>query len=164
MTWDFVLDAPVPLYRRPLKVRDFVWEIKYWDLRTLNNVKSNFCLNEMNKKDLTAMYSTVFWRLLVVVLVFWLYCINTVTPFIRRSEGWSFRSGRVLDQSQQKCRFFAEIQIRCKVFQFQPSSYSLGDRLDKSFIISSSNRVICAGRQGTSGFRSVLVTTVALIN
>ena len=31
-----------PRYRWPLKTRDFVWEIKYWDLRTLNNVKSNF--------------------------------------------------------------------------------------------------------------------------
>ena len=30
-----------PRYRWPLKIRDFVWEIKYWDLRTLNNVKSN---------------------------------------------------------------------------------------------------------------------------
>ena len=33
---------------------------------------------------------------------FLLYCITTVTPFIRRSQGWSLRSGRVLDQLQQK--------------------------------------------------------------
>ena len=26
--------------------------------------------------------------------------------FIERSEGWSLRSGRVLDQSQQECHFF----------------------------------------------------------
>ena len=31
-----LLNAPVSRYRRPLKIRDFVWEIKYWDLRTLN--------------------------------------------------------------------------------------------------------------------------------
>ena len=29
------LDAAVPRYWRPLKIRDFVWEIKYWDLRNL---------------------------------------------------------------------------------------------------------------------------------
>ena len=37
---------------------------------------------------------------------FGLYCITTVTPFIEQSEGWSLWSGRVLDQSQQKCHFF----------------------------------------------------------
>ena len=63
-------DAQVSHYRRPLKIRDFVWEIKYWDLRTPNNVKPNFSLNEMNKKDLPVMYSTVFWCLLVVLLDF----------------------------------------------------------------------------------------------
>ena len=41
----FLLDASVSRYRRPLKLRDFVWEIKYWDLRTLNNVTSNFSFN-----------------------------------------------------------------------------------------------------------------------
>ena len=28
----FLLDAPVSRYRWPLKIRDFVWQIKYWDL------------------------------------------------------------------------------------------------------------------------------------
>ena len=52
----------------------------------LNNVKSNFSFNEMNKKDLPAMYSTVFRCLLVVLLFFfWLYCITTVTPL--KDEG-----------------------------------------------------------------------------
>ena len=54
------------------------------------------------------------------------------TPFKRRSQGWSFLSGcRVLNQSQQKCRFLAEIQIHCKLFQLHPkretSFSSLGD-------------------------------------
>ena len=48
----------------------------------LNNAKPYFFLNEMNKKDLPAEYSTVFWCLFVVLLVFWLYCITNVTPFI----------------------------------------------------------------------------------
>ena len=61
----------------------------------------------MNKKVLPAIYSTAFWCLFVVLLFFWLYCVTAVTPFIERSEGWSLRSGRVLDQSQQKCRFFS---------------------------------------------------------
>ena len=42
----------------------------------------------MNKKDLPAMYSTVFWCLLVVLLFCFcflggLYCVATVTPFPR---------------------------------------------------------------------------------
>ena len=98
---------------------------------------------------------------------FWLYCITTVTSFIRRSQGWSLRSGRVLDQSQQKCRFFVEIRVCCKFFQLQPkretSFSSLRDRLEKSFIISPSNWTICAGLRGRSGFRPVPVTAVVLV-
>ena len=33
----------------------------------------------MNKKDLPAMYSIVFWCLLVILLFIWLYYITTVT-------------------------------------------------------------------------------------
>ena len=66
------------------------------------------------------MYSTAFWCLIVVYWFFWLYCVTTVTPFIERSEGWSLRSVGVLDQSQQECRFFAEIQIHCKLFSSSP--------------------------------------------
>ena len=65
----FLLDVSVSRYKRPLKIWDFVWEIKYWDLRTLNNVKSNFFFNEVNKRDLPAIYSTVFRYPLVVLLV-----------------------------------------------------------------------------------------------
>ena len=69
------------------------------------------------------MYSTAFWCLIVVYWFFWLYYVTTVTPFIsfrntlERSE---LRSVGVLDQSQQKCRFFAEIQIHCKLFTSSP--------------------------------------------
>ena len=41
-----------------------------WDLRTLNNAEPYFFLNKMNKKDLPAIYSTAFWCLFVVLLVF----------------------------------------------------------------------------------------------
>ena len=74
----------------------------------------------MNKKVLPAFYFTAFWCLFVVLLFFWLYCVTAVTPFIERSEGWSLRSVGVLDQWQQECRFFAEIQIRCKSFSSSP--------------------------------------------
>ena len=69
------------------------------------------------------MYYTAFWclcRVTVFVFFFWIYCVTTVTPFIERSEGWLLRSGRVLDQSQQECRFFAEIQICCTFFSSSP--------------------------------------------
>ena len=149
-------------------IRDFVWEIYYWDLQTLNNAKLHFFLNEMNKKDLPVMYSTAFWCLIVVYWVFWLYCVTTVTPFIEWSEGWSLRSVGVQDQSQQECRFFRRNSNPLQTFQLQPkretSSSSLGDQLEKRSIISPSNRAICAGLRGTSGFRPLPVTTVALTN
>ena len=122
----------------------------------------------MNKKDLPLMYSTAFWCLIVVYWVFWLCCVTTVTPFIERSEGWSLRSVGVLDQSQQECRFFRRNSNPLQIFQLGPkretSSSSLGDQLEKRSIISLSNRAICAGLRGTSGFRAVPVSTVALTN
>ena len=116
----FLLDASVSPYKRPLKIWDFVWEIQYWDRRTLNNVKSNFSFNGINKKVLPAIYSTVFRCLLVVLLVSLALLHNHCYSFIRRSQGWSPGSGKALDQSQQKCSFFTEIQFCCKFFQLQP--------------------------------------------
>ena len=78
-------DAQVSHYRWPLKIRDFVWEIKYWDLQTLNNVKPNFSVNEMNKKDLPVMYSTVFWCLLVVLLDF-LGLVHNHSYFLHKTK------------------------------------------------------------------------------
>ena len=54
----------------------------------LNNVKSNFSFNEMNKKDLPVVYFTVF-RCLLVVLLLLFFCFGfvaylfsvAVTPF-----------------------------------------------------------------------------------
>ena len=64
------------------------------DLRTLNNAKPYFFLNEMNKKVLPAIYSAAVWCLFVVLLFFWPYCVTTVTAFIERSESRSLPSGR----------------------------------------------------------------------
>ena len=129
-------------------------------LRTLNNAKPYFFSNELNKKDLPAMYSTAFWCLFVVLLFFWLYCVTTVTPFIERSEGWSLRSVGVLDQSQQECRFFHRNSNPLQIFQLWPkretSSSCLGDRLEKRSIISPLNRAICARLRGTSAPRARL--------
>ena len=54
----------------PWKHKRSVWEIYYWDLRTLNNAKPYFFLNEMNKKVLSAIYSAAVWCLFVVLLFF----------------------------------------------------------------------------------------------
>ena len=64
--------AGVALQATVENIRDFVWEIYYWDLRTLNNAKPYFFFNEMNKEDLPAMYSTAFWWLFVILLFFFL--------------------------------------------------------------------------------------------
>ena len=150
-------------------IRDFVWEIYYWDLRTLNNAKPYFFLNEMNKKILPAIYSTAFWCLFVVLLFFWLYCVTAVTPFIERSEGWWLRSVGGLDQSQQKCRFFSPKFKSAANFQLQPkketSSSSLGDQLEKR-IHNSPQQIepFVPYFEARPGFRPVPVTTVAPTN
>ena len=100
------------------------------------------------------MYSAAFWCLFVVLLFyFWLYCVTTVTPFTERSEGWTLRFFGVLDQSQQECGFFRRNSNPLQIFQLWPkretSSSSLGDRLEKRSIISSSNRAIFAGLRDT---------------
>ena len=79
----------------------------------------------MNKKELPAMYSTAFWCLFFVLLVFWLYCVTTVIPFIERSEGWSLRSVVVLDQSQQECRFFRRNSNPLQIFQLRAQEGNL---------------------------------------
>ena len=52
-------------------------------LRTLNNAKPYFFLNEMNTKDLPAMYSTAFWCLFVVLLIFLALLRNRCYSFHR---------------------------------------------------------------------------------
>ena len=174
----FLLDVSVSRYKRPLKIWDFVWEIKYWDLRTLNNVKSNFSFNEINKKDLPAIYSTVFRYPLVVLLVslallhnhcyslhktksrlvtsIWQCCwpVAAKMPFFRRSVPTNVND--VAGYSEVAPKFF-QLQPKRET-SFSPPR----DRLEKSFITSPSNWTICAGLRGTSGFRPVSVTAVRL--
>ena len=81
------------------------------------------------------MYSTAFWCLLVVLLIFLALLRSRCYSFHRTK--WSLRSVGVLD---------------------------LEDQLEKRSLISPSNRAICAGLRDTPGFRPVPVTTVALTN
>ena len=70
----------------------FVGKIYYWDLWALNNAKPYLFLNEMNKKDLPAMYSTAFWCLFVVLLVFLAllrnHCYSKQRPSWLPLPGW----------------------------------------------------------------------------
>ena len=66
-------DAPVSRHRRPLKIEETL-SCLYENLRALNKAKPYCFLNEMNKKDLPAMYSTVLWCLFVVLLFIFLFC------------------------------------------------------------------------------------------
>ena len=53
----YVTRAGVAIQATVENIRDLLWEIYHWDLRTPNNVKPYFFLNEMNKKVLPAIYS-----------------------------------------------------------------------------------------------------------
>ena len=79
------------------------------------------------KKTYLPCISLCFGVCLFFQWIFRFRCVTmaTVTPFIRGSQGWSLRCGRVLDHSQQKCHFFAEILIRFQIFQLQPKKKSL---------------------------------------
>ena len=60
----------------------------------LNNAKPYFFLNEMNKKDLPAMYSTAFWCLFVVLLFFFFFLalLRNHCYFFHRTSQMSLRS------------------------------------------------------------------------
>ena len=63
----------------------------------------------MNKKDLPEMYSTMFWCLLVVLLVFFFWLITTVTPHfmsqarIRTRQALIARRGEEKDSLEMPC-------------------------------------------------------------
>ena len=115
-------------------------EIYDWDLRTPNNVKPYFFLNEMNKKVLPAIYSAAVWCLFVVLLFLLALLRNHCYSFHRTKWRLVTSIFLVLDQSQKKCRFFRRNSNPLQIFQLQPktetSSSSLGDRLEKKSIIS----------------------------
>ena len=79
----YVTRAGVALQATVENIRDFVWEIYHWDLRTPNNVKPYFFLNEMNKKVLPAIYSAAVWCLFVVLLFFFTLLRNHCYSFHR---------------------------------------------------------------------------------
>ena len=92
-----------------------------WDLRTLNNAEPYFSLNKMNKKDLPAIYSTAFWCLFVVLLVFLALLRNHCYSFHRTK--WRLVTSICRGPGPVATRmpfFFAEIQIRCKFFSSSP--------------------------------------------
>ena len=61
----------------------------------LNNAKPYFFLNEMNK-DLPAMYSTAFWCLFVVLLIFLALLRNRCYSFHRRNYVYNFEISLVV--------------------------------------------------------------------
>ena len=118
----FLLDASVSRYRRPLKIRDFVWEIKHCDLRTLNNVKSNFSFNEINKKDLPAIYSTVFRCLLVLLFFFFGFIAYRIYSINRPGRLLNFWTLRVGAYSRQGAYKTFTIFSKCSMFILQQNS------------------------------------------
>ena len=59
------MNAPASRFRRPLNERNHIRNIILRSANAKNNAESKFSFNEMNTKDLPAMYSTVFWCLLL---------------------------------------------------------------------------------------------------
>ena len=54
---------------------EFVWEMKYWGLRTINIVI-------LNKEGLSLLHFCVFRGELLNSVTFWLYCVTRVAPFV----------------------------------------------------------------------------------
>ena len=86
------------------------------------------------------MHSTAFWSLFVVLLIFWLYCVTTVTTFIDLAGSWTSRNKNAV--------FFAEIQIRSKFFSSSPR----GKPLLPFWEIASKKRSIISPSNRASGF------------
>ena len=160
--------AGVALQTTVENIRDFVWEIYYWDLRTLNNTKPYFFLNEMNTKDLPAMYSTAFLCLFVVLLIFLALLRNRCYSLHRTKWRLVTSICRGPGPVAKKMPFFSPKFKSAANFSApaqEGNLFFLSERsAQKKSIISSSNRAICAGLRGTSGFPLVPVTTVAPTN
>ena len=116
----FLLDMPVSHYRRPLKIRDFVWEIKCWDLQTLNKINLIFPSMKWIKKTYLPCIPLCFGVCLFFYRFFWFYCITTVTPFIRRSQGWSLRSARSWTSRNKNAIFSPKFQSAANFFSSNP--------------------------------------------
>ena len=118
---------------------------KYWDLRGLNNVNSKLFLQWNEYKRLTCdVFHCIFVS--VIRLTFFFGFIANHCYTLQKDEvkaAWSFDLAGSWT-SRNKNAVFAEFRLRYKCFQFQPkketSSSSLGDQLEKTFIISPSNQ------------------------
>ena len=121
----------------------------------------------MNKKDLPAMYSTAFWCLLFVVLLFFLALLRNHCYSFHRTEvkaghfdlagSWTSRTKNpVFSPKFKSAANFSPPAQEGNLFLLS------GRSARKKF--SQSNRAICAGLRGKSGFRQVPVTTAALTN
>ena len=120
----------------------------------------------MNKQVLPTIYSTAFWCLFVVLLLFFFSFIAKLLLLLSQNEvkAGHFNLSGSWTSRNKNAVFFHRNSNPLQIFQFQPkketSSSSLGDRREKKSTISPSNRAICARLRGTSGFRPLPVTTV----
>ena len=122
----------------------------------------------MNKKDLPVMYSTVFWCLLVVLLDF-LALLHNHCYFLYKTKSRLVISiwqgpGPVATKMPFFRRNLSPLEMFSAPTQ-EGNLFILSKRSARkklyNFSIKSS---LCAGLRGTSGFRPVSVTTVALSN
>lgn len=102
-------------------------------LRTLNNEKRKLLFNKTCKENLHLMYSIALWCLFIAsaeLLGFVAWVLNHYDSL----QGWSKRSGGILDEFHQKCYFFPpKIPIRCNLFS--------SNRKGKSLLVLMSNRL-----------------------
>lgn len=74
-------------------------------LRTLNNEKRKLLFNKTCKENLHLMYSIALWCLFIASAEF-LGFVAWVLNQYDSLQGWSKRSGGILDEFHQKCYFF----------------------------------------------------------
>lgn len=92
--------ASVALQEKRFRMRN-----KIIRLRTLNNEKRKLLFNKTCKENLHLMYSIVLWCLFIASAEF-LGFVAWVLNQYDSLQGWSKRSGSILDEFHQKCYFF----------------------------------------------------------
>ena len=120
--------ASVALQEKRFRMRN-----KIIRLRTLNNEKRKLLFNKTCKENLHLMYSIALWCLFISSAEF-LGFVAWVLNHYDSLQGWSKRSGGILDEFHQKCYFFPpKIPIRCNLFSSK--------RKGKSLLVLMSNRL-----------------------
>lgn len=92
--------ASVALQEKRFRMRN-----KIIRLRTLNNEKRKLLFNKTCKENLHLMYSIALWCLFIASAEF-LGFVAWVLNQYDSLQGWSKRSGGILDEFHQKCYFF----------------------------------------------------------